>query len=609
LIPVLDVQGLRKSIGGRVLLDGVSFAVGEGEKVGLIGRNGSGKSTLLHILAGLEGQDEGVVSVRKGLRVGLLAQDPELDPERTIFEAAREGRAGLREEEWDVEHRVESVLTRLGIEGWERKLGNLSGGERRRVALARTLLAEPEMLLLDEPTNHLDADTVLWLEESLFDFPGSVVVVTHDRYFLDRVVDRIVEVVGGQITSYDGGYTEYLEARAEREARERIEEGKRLRFLKKELEWARRSPPARTGKQKARRARATELSREQRANERERERERTIQLEMGEGPRLGSRILELDEVTKGYDGKILVREFSDRVLKGERIGVVGPNGAGKSTLLRLLTGAEAPDRGRVILGENTRVGILEQDRPIDPALSVERAVSDSDWVEWRGRRLHLRAYLERFLFPPEVHRQPVGSLSGGERSRLLLARILLGDFNLLILDEPTNDLDLDTLRVLEDALESFDGCLVVVTHDRYLLDRLASALWIFRGDGEVHRHHGSWDGYLVRDRADRAEREAREREEERKRREERTAAARARAREGRADRKQLTFRERRELEGMEGRIGQMEEEKQELEARLADPGFYQERPERIGETTTRYREVEEELAQLYRRWLELEDRS
>jgi ATP-binding cassette subfamily F protein uup len=501
---VIDVRDLRKSFGARTLLDGVGLSIHQGEKVGLIGRNGSGKTTLLRVLAGLEGSEEGTIALRRGAVVAYLPQDPQLEPGRTVLESAAEpagqefgqGRGAPRPGPEAPQHKVEALLTRLGIPDWERVVDHLSVGERRRIAVARALLPEPDLLLLDEPTNHLDPDTILWLEETLFDFRGAVLVVTHDRYFLDRVVDRMIEIADGSLTSYDGGYTEYLEARAERETRERVEEAKRLRFLERELAWARRSPPARTGKQKARRRRAKELASAQR--ERERGKTKVAQLEMAEAPRLGSRVLELEDVGFSYGGTPVIAGFSDRLLVGERIGVVGPNGVGKTTLLRLLVGQLEPTAGKIDLGENTRIGYLAQTRPLDPDLTVERSVSEGEWVTLGGRKMHLRAYLDRFLFPPDVQTQKVRSLSGGERSRLLLARLLLQDFKLLVLDEPTNDLDLETLGILEESLDGFPGCVVVVTHDRYLLDRLATSLWVFEGNGRVRRHDGTWDIYLAR---------------------------------------------------------------------------------------------------------------
>jgi ABC transport system ATP-binding/permease protein len=647
---MLDLRGLVKSYGARTLFDGVDLAVQEGEKIGIIGRNGSGKSTLFRILAGEEGMEAGTLAIRRGTRVGYLAQDPYFDPDRSVLETVAEGRRELfdalgeyervtaalaggeeasldellarqatlsgRIDElggWDVRHRAETVLTRLGVAEWDRPLGTLSGGERRRVALARTLLSEPDLLLLDEPTNHLDAATVLWLEETLFDYQGTVVLVTHDRYFLDRVVDRMIEVSTHGLESYEGGYTDYLEARMEREARLQVEEDKRRKRIEKELAWARRSPPARTGKQKARRARAKALAAEQR--ERDRNRVGEVQLEAAAAPRLGRRILELDGVGKQYDGRPVLTGVTDRLLAGDRVGIVGPNGAGKSTLLRIIAGVEAPDAGRVVLGENTRLAWFDQEREIDPELTVGRAVSQSDWVEIGGNRMHLRAYLDRFLFPSHVHEQKVRALSGGERNRLLLARLFLEPFNLLLLDEPTNDLDLDTLQVLEDLLLDFEGCLLVVSHDRYLLDKVCTSLLVFdegAGGGRVRRHHGGWDSWLAKNEATKAEAEVRQREAERAGREARAEAARVESKAARAasERTRLSWREARELETLTGTIERLEAEQAELESALADPETYAAAGgDAAQEATRRYARVSEDLERALSRWMELEERA
>jgi ABC transport system ATP-binding/permease protein len=642
---ILDARDLSKSYGGRTLFAGVNFSLADGEKVGVIGRNGSGKSTLLRIVAGEEGPDQGTLAFRRGARVAVLSQSPGFDLDRSVFDTAAEGSGDVPEllrryhevnealasqpspdemdsllarqaqlssrldeaRGWELKHRVESVLTRLGVEEWERPIRVLSGGERRRVALARTLLSDPDVLLLDEPTNHLDADTILWLEETLFDFPGAALVVTHDRYFLDRVVDRMLEVADGGLNSFEGGYTDYLEEKAAREERARVEEGKRAKLLAKELEWAKRSPPARTGKQKARRARAKEMAQTQR--QAQDGRTGTVELTVQEGPRLGRTILELEEVSKRFGQEVILEGFSDRLMDGERIGVVGPNGTGKSTLLKLVVGELEPDEGEVTLGVNTRVGYLAQDRAMDPDLSVARTVSDSDWVELDGRQMHLRAYLDRFLFPAHLHEQKVSSLSGGERTRLLLARLLLERFNLLVLDEPTNDLDLETLRILEDAIESFQGCVLLVTHDRFLLDKLATSLLVFEGEGKVRRHHGRWDTYLARREEERAEEETKKRAREKQEREAKAQAARRQAQAARSGQKKLSFREQQELAGMEDRIAKLEGERDALGETLGDPSFYEGGGEEAAEATRRLQEVEEALELLYERWMELEERA
>ncbi|HEX8905640.1 MAG TPA: ABC-F family ATP-binding cassette domain-containing protein, partial [Longimicrobiaceae bacterium] len=527
---VLNVQELHKSFGPRTIFDGVSFAVDEGEKVGFIGVNGSGKSTLFRIVAGVETADSGTLAFQRAIHVGYLAQEPEFEAGATILTAAASGRPELmeaigeyhdvserlsqgdgdaerllaRQEQaaaridalggWDYEHRMEAVLTKLGVDRWERPVAGLSGGEQKRVALARVLLQQPELLLLDEPTNHLDADTVLWLEEHLQEYPGAVMLITHDRYFLDRVVERMIEVSVGELTPYPGGYTEYLEAKAERMERLAVEEDKRRKLIQQELEWARRSPPARTGKAKARLDRAAALQAEQR--EKRLPTRTAVEIAAAEAPRLGRTVVNLHHVTKGYGGRTLIRDFSTILQAGERIGIIGPNGSGKTTLLRVIMGLEPPDSGAVEMGKNTRIAYFDQRRSdLDPEKSVYENAAGQDWVMVGGERTHLRSYLETFLFPPAQQRQKVASLSGGERNRLLLAKLFLTDANLLILDEPTNDLDLVTLQVLESVLMEWSGCVLLVTHDRYFLDKIATGLIVFEGDGELRRHAGGYDLY------------------------------------------------------------------------------------------------------------------
>jgi ABC transport system ATP-binding/permease protein len=505
---------------------------------------------------------------------------------------------------WDWRHRVEAMLTRLGVSGWARMVNDLSGGEAKRVALARTLLAQPELLLLDEPTNHLDADTVLYLEEYLVDYTGAVMLITHDRYFLDRIVDRMIEVSAGELTSYAGGYTEYLEAQAERAARQAESESKRRRLIEQELEWAKRSPPARTGKQRARIGRAQALERESESYRSTRARE--LRLHSPDTTRLGRTVLDLHDIGKSYGERVLIRGFSTRLRAGERIGVIGPNGAGKTTLIRIILGQEAADAGEVELGVNTRIAYFDQLRTqIDDELPVYEAAGGTDWIEIGGRRIHLRSYLEDFLFPTERQQQKVASLSGGERNRLMLAKLFMQPSNLLILDEPTNDLDLVTLQVLEAALVEYDGCVVMVTHDRFFLDKIATALLVFEGDGVVHRHEGGYDLYrrLVEERAAATESAARSR----------TAAAKPAWR-GRAAAaaedvpKRLSWKETRELEGLEARILEAEARRDELSARLADPALYQD-PERALSVTESFRAAESAVDALYARWAELEERA
>ena len=630
---VVNVQNLHKSFGPRVLFDGVSFAIDEGEKVGFIGVNGSGKSTLFRIIAGLEGPDEGTLAFQRGMRVGYLAQEPEFEPGATILSAvaggtpelndaigayhavsgqlargegdaerllARQGELAGRIDAlggWDYEHRMEAILTRLQVDRWDRPVEGLSGGERKRTALARVLLQEPELLLMDEPTNHLDADTTLWLEERLREYPGAVMLITHDRYFLDRVVSRMIEVSPGELTPFPGGYTEYLEAKAERTARLAVEEEKRSRLLEKELAWVRRSPSARTGKQQARINRLEDLQGEHR--DKRLPTRTAVEITAAEGPRLGRTVLNLHGIGKSFGGHTLIRDFSTILQAGERIGIIGPNGAGKTTLLKIIMGTEPPDAGEVELGKNTHIAYFDQRREeLDPEKSVYEAAAEQDWVTVGGERIHLRSHLETFLFPVPQQRQKVKSLSGGEKNRLLLARLFLREANLLILDEPTNDLDLVTLQVLEEVLSDYKGCVLLVTHDRFFLDKVATGMIAFEGSGVLRRHAGGYDLY----RRLREQREA-----------EAAAAAVAAPRKqaaaapkpAAAERK-LSYKEKRELEGMEAAIMEAEARKEELQARLADPALYAGGQDEVQRVTAEFRAAGDKVDALYARWAELE---
>jgi ABC transport system ATP-binding/permease protein len=635
-VNILNVNNLRKSYGSRAIFDGVSFAIDDAEKVGFIGVNGSGKSTLFRIVAGLEGADTGDIARRRNTTVRYLSQEPEFVAGQTILEAVAEGRPELstafaayesvahalsdpaadherlvqqqaeltatidRLDGWDWTHRAEAMLTRLGVHAWERAVDDLSGGEAKRVAIARALLAQPDLLLLDEPTNHLDADTVLFLEEYLIDYAGAVMLITHDRYFLDRVVDRMIEVSLGELTGYTGGYTEYLEAQAERAEWQATVDAKRRRLIEKELEWARRSPPARTGKSRARIDRARALEKESRAYGAKQTGDLT--LHAPDTARLGRTVLNLHGVTKAYD-RVLIDGFDTILRAGERIGIIGPNGAGKTTLVRIILGEEPPDAGEVEVGINTRIAYFDQLRTqLDPELSVYEAAGGTDWVEIGGRRVHLRSWLEDFLFPTERQQQKVSSLSGGERNRLMLAKLFMQPSNLLILDEPTNDLDLVTLQVLEAALVDYPGCVLMVTHDRFFLDKIATALFVFEGDGLVHRHEGGFELYrrLREQRETQAAEAARDAARQQRARPEKPQPAPARS-----AARRLTWNEERELEGLEARILEAERERDALEARLADPELYRDAVA-AAEVTAAFTAAKAAVDALYERWGELE---
>lgn len=647
-MPVLTAHDLHKSFGPQILLDNVSLSIRTGERVGLVGVNGSGKSTLARILAGLEQPDSGTIARRRGAEIGVLSQDPVFDPSDTARdvvlaglsawhaakarhdEASRALAAGTGDPDallaeqaaaaadverlggWDMMHRVDAIIGHVGVTRPDAPMRVLSGGDRRRVALARLLVSRPALAVLDEPSNHLDVETVEWLERYLVEeHPGALLLITHDRYLLDRVVERTLEIDKGKVYSYDGGYEEYLEQKAERLALEARTEANRQNFLRTELEWLRRQPKARTGKQKARiqRAEAAKAAPPPKA-------ERAAQLSV-ESVRTGKTILELKQLGLSVDGKWLVRGLDFSLTKGERVGIVGRNGTGKTTLLRAILGqvgaadgaAGAGPRmeGEVVLGKNTSVAYFDQHRSgLDLDASIFENVAGSHTrVEVGGRSMDVRTYLERFLFDPHKARQPVGSLSGGERARVALAKMLTQSANVILLDEPTNDLDVMTLAALEEMLVEFDGSALVVTHDRWFLNRVATSILAFEGDGRVVRYAGNYDAYREQ-RAHALAAEAEARAEKAQAAEPRPAPAAAKPAARPADRPKLTFAERTELDGIVGRIDEAEQKVRALEAQLADPGLYASRGAEVAGLLAELERAKQEVARLVSRWEELE---
>jgi ATP-binding cassette subfamily F protein uup len=595
---ILTVQGLEKRFGTRRVLAGASFAVHEGDRIGMIGANGAGKSTLLEIVVhrAMGGDDPtlepdaGLVTWKRDLALEYVAQEPVLDPEVTVGAAlARDGVP---------DHEVASLATALELPPADQRIATLSLGERRRVALARALLGKADVLALDEPTNHLDATTVEWLEDRLAGWPGALIVVTHDRYFLDRVATRILEVDRGKVYGYDGDYAEFILQQAARLATEAEVEYQRASFIRREIDWIRRGPPARTTKAKARidrfdaavGAAPTDDDR----------RPEAPALRLPSGPRLGGTIVELDRATKSLGGKLLFRDLTLVMKPGDRIGVVGPNGAGKTTLIRTILGLVPPDTGSVVLGANTRPAYFEQGRSeLRDELTVLEEVGDGyDFVELPDGKVHVRGFLRMLAFPDSVADTQVGQLSGGERNRVQLARLLRRGGNLLVLDEPTNDLDLPTLGALEDGLVHFAGCALIVSHDRWFLDRVATAILAFEGDGKVALYEGSYTFYAERrpepaDRADRADRPRRDSRDER-------AAARP------AGPRKLTFKEARELEAIEGTIAAAEARVTALEAQLSDPGVFKDRPIEVPGLIAGLDAARAEVERLFARWQELD---
>jgi ATP-binding cassette ChvD family protein len=544
--PLLTVTDLKRKFGDRKILDGVNFSLQPGDCVGVLGVNGAGKSTLMKIVAGRDPEFEGVCAVAKGATVGYVPQEPELDWEKTVREnvelAVAETRAliaryeeilklwedpevleseektnALLEEQGEVqeslEHRdaidpskldakIEMAMEALRLPPGDKPAKVLSGGEKRRVSLCTELLAHPDLLILDEPTNHLDADTITWLETFLANYTGSYMLVTHDRYFLDRVANRMLEVNRGEVKSYEGNYTDFLEAKEKQQEIQNRTDANLLKAVARELEWMRSTPAARRTKSKARIAAYDQLVEKATkiipADE--------MDLRIPFGPRLGSKVVSLRGISKSYDDKLLFEDLSWDMPRGAIVGVTGANGLGKTTLVNLITGRDEPDSGEVDVGQNTHFCYVDQTRQalVNSHTVYEEVAEGSEVIEYGDKELSVRHYLARFLFTGPIQQTLVGSLSGGERNRLHLAKCLRRQSNFIILDEPTNDLDLMTLRVLEEALSEYPGCAIVITHDRFFLDRVATHIIGFEGDGRVEFCSGAWETYAEQ----RAKREA-----------------------------------------------------------------------------------------------------
>jgi len=512
--------------GGKPVFTGISLHFLPDAKIGVVGVNGSGKSTLLRIMAGQDTDFAGEAWAEKGVRVGYLPQEPHLDEAKTVWENVIEGSEDKRiydaynaiamklaedysdelmeemnalqeqvdaRDAWDVDSKIEMAMEALRCPPGEAEVTNLSGGERRRVAICKLLLSKPDMLLLDEPTNHLDAESVAWLQHHLENYPGAVLIVTHDRYFLDAITTWTLELDRGQGVPYEGGYTRWLEQKSKRLAQESREESAKQRALSRELEWIRASPKARQAKSKAR-----IKSYEEMRDQADRDKISTAIIRIPPGPRLGGNVVAFENVSKGFEDKLLIKDLTFKLPPGGVVGVIGPNGAGKTTLFKMIIGEEEPDSGTVTLGETVKLGYVNQSRDaLDPKKNVWEEISGgNDMLDLGGREVPSRAYVGAFNFKGGDQQKKVGVLSGGERNRVHLAKMLKEGGNLLLLDEPTNDLDVETLSALESALEDFPGCAVVISHDRFFLDRIATHILAFEGDSHVEWFEGAFSDYL-----------------------------------------------------------------------------------------------------------------
>ena len=628
LITLLDAH---LAFGHVALLDGAGFSLESNERVGLIGRNGAGKSSLLKILGGLEKPDDGTLQVQQNLRIAYVAQEPLLDPAHTVFESASEGSKeviAVRElylsgadgvdldalqsqieayDAWNWEQRVEETLERLHLNPQD-VVGKLSGGNKKRVALAQALVAQPQVLLLDEPTNHLDLDSIEWLEGLLKEFKGSLITITHDRAFLDAVATRIVELDRGHLRSYPGNFAQYLIQKEEQLAQEAVISAKADKLLAQEEIWIRKGVEARRTRSQSRIGRLEKL-RESRASRRDAL--GSVKLDLASGAPTGKIVAELTDVSKSFGEKIIVNHFSGTILRGDKVGLIGPNGAGKTTLLKMILGELAPDTGGVRQGANLQVAYFDQMRQgVNLEATLEDFISPgSEWIEIGQSRKHVKSYLSDFLFSPARANSPVKSLSGGERNRLFLARLFARPANVLVLDEPTNDLDIDTLELLEDLLQNYDGTVFLVSHDRTFLNNVVTSTLAWEGQGHWREYEGDIQDWLVqsqRSRAAQAKSSAGESKAATKAAFAPTTPLAAPllaplAAPSTSPKKKLSYKEQREFDALPDLMAKLEAEQNSIQAELADGSLYATDPNRAMQLNTRFASLEDQLLQALER--------
>lgn len=614
----MQVDGLTKSFGDLVLFENISFGIAEGQRMGLIAKNGSGKTTLLNIIAGKEGYDAGNVVFRRDLRVGYLEQDPKYPEELSVLEACfhsdnstvqlikeyercmeTEGHPGLEEllskmeheKAWDYERKAKQILSQLKIKNFDQKIKHLSGGQLKRVALANVLITEPDLLILDEPTNHLDLDMTEWLEGYLNRNNMSLLMVTHDRYFLDRVCSEIIEIDNCRLYQYKGNYSYYLDKRQERVDTMNTEVERANNLYRTELEWMRRMPQARGHKARYREDAFYELEKVAK----QRFRDDNVKLEV-KSSYIGSKIFEADRLYKSFGDLKILDDFSYIFARYEKMGIVGNNGTGKSTFIKLLMGLEQPDRGTIDIGETVRFGYYSQDGlQFDEQMKVIDVVQDiAEVIELgNGKKLTASQFLQHFLFTPETQHSYVYKLSGGERRRLYLCTVLMRSPNFLVLDEPTNDLDIVTLNVLEEYLQSFKGCVIVVSHDRYFMDKVVDHLLVFNGQGDIRDFPGNYSDYR-----DWKEAKAQHEKEADKPKEEKTARVRLN------DKRKMTFKEKREFEQIEKELAGLEQEKADIEEALCSGALS---ADELTDKSKRIAVVNDLIDEKTMRWLELSE--
>lgn len=588
---IINIEHISKVFGEKQVFDDISCGIHQGDKIGIIGINGTGKTTLLKIIAGLEEPDQGQVIFQKGLRVTYLPQSPKFPEHATVLSYVADGADGA---DWGRESEAKNALNRLGITDHHEEIDHLSGGQKKRVALARTLVNPADVLILDEPTNHIDNEMAVWLEEYLNQWKGAIIMVTHDRYFLDRVTNKILEIDHGKLYSYTANYSQFLELKAQREEMELASERKRQSVLRMELEWAKRGCRARTTKQRARLERLEALK-----NGKAPVRDAEVEMDSVE-TRMGKKTIELHHISKSYGKKKLIDDFEYIVLKNQRLGIIGPNGCGKSTLMKIITGKEEPDQGTVEIGDTVKIGYFAQEvTEMDENQRVIDYIKDvAEYVPTKDGRITASQMLERFLFTPAMQYTPIGKLSGGERRRLYLLKVLMDAPNVLILDEPTNDLDIPTLTILEDYLDSFLGIVITVSHDRYFLDNIADRIFAFEADGKLVQYEGGYTDYL----------EAKERKNGTVVRESEESAKKKLDRKNwkkdAPEKLKFTYKEQKEYETIDDEIASLEQKIEELDEQMMQ---YATNSAKLSEITEQKEAAEAALEEKMERWVYLND--
>jgi ATP-binding cassette subfamily F protein uup len=615
---LLAARELEVRFGLQTILDKASLSIHEGDRIGLVGRNGAGKSTFLKIISGLIEPDAGEIARRKDITTGFLSQEFTLDEKLTVYENIMSGAADIikllndyetlpfdsplrpeievqinRHDAWNLEKRISMLMQSLSTPDGSREITYLSGGEKRRIALCRALACQPDLLIMDEPTNHLDTKSIEWIENYLASYSGTCIFVTHDRYFLDRIATRIVELADGTFYSHNGNYTDFLINKSERLAIKEAGERKRQNFLRRELQWVMRGPKARGTKSKSRLDNYYEV-----ASANASEDEMDVELIIPPAEKLGKKVLELINTGMDIGGVNLFNTLNFSFQSGRRLGVIGHNGAGKTTLLKMLMGTIKPSEGRIEIGEKTEFNYVDQTRLIlnDEDTVIQAIGQGNETIKFGSQQITVWTYLHRFLFSDDRINTIIGRLSGGERSRITLAKILMNGGNFLLLDEPTNDLDLPTLRILEEALLAFEGCLVVVSHDRYFLNRVCNGILAFEEEGNVHFSEGGYDYYL--EKRERRLADAKPETPAEKKSDSRTKSGP----------KKLSWKESKELETIEERISEAEEIVLQIESVFSEPDFYEKHAKDVNELNSRLEEARLAVQQLYSRWEELEDK-